>query len=610
MFYGWQGQYLEVNLTVGEVNARKIGQDVLEETIGGIGLAAYLVDEYGNPDVDPFGASNTLVICAGPLGGTTWAGSGRLVLAGKSPLTGLWGEASVGGYFATQLKRAGYDAVLLKGASELPVILVITQDRVEIQSAEEYWGMDTYAVERELLNLYPKSEVLSIGPAGEKLVPMASIVHHKGNNVASRCGLGAVFGSKKLKAIVAKGAQEIPLADVEAFNELKKEAIKAFNQDDFIGVIRRGGGTAAATPIAIEMADLTAKNWDLEVSEWGDSEAQKITGPAMKEQFPSKTDTCYACPVACKWSVEAALPEGGLGEMAGPEYESLAGLGAQVMVSDPLAVVQANDLCNRLGIDTISTGGTIAWALEAYERGLLPEKFIDPDLELGWASSELVLELVRRIGNKQEGMGELLGKGSLRAAEQVGAGEEFSIQVKGLELPYHHPRALRGLEVAYATLPRGASHNEEGVTWDWEDSTYQSWVAEIITHMDRSAASSSMVYCQFLAGALDIDYTIRLLEAVTGRVYTEDQLEKIGERTWFLRRIFNLRAGMGLEGDSLPDRITTQINESSATLKDLSAAVVEYHIQRELDPAGIPSKDKLMELGLDKYVTLYYGEDA
>ena len=225
MVFGWRGKYLEVNLTTGVLEAKNLGVDVLRETIGGIGLAAYLVDQYGSPDCDPLGEENILVVCAGPLGGTTWPGSGRLVLAGKSPLTGVWGEASVGGYFATQLKRAGYDAILVKGSSAAPVVLVVTETGVNLKSAEEYWGKDTYAVEREILEEYPKAEVLSIGPAGEKMVPIASIVHHKGNNVAARCGLGAVAGSKKLKAMIARGEDEPPIADGDQFNALKKEAI-------------------------------------------------------------------------------------------------------------------------------------------------------------------------------------------------------------------------------------------------------------------------------------------------------------------------------------------------------------------------------------------------
>jgi aldehyde:ferredoxin oxidoreductase len=602
MTFGWRKQYLDINLTKGEITVRKTTHEWMVRVIGGIGLASQLIYDTVPADATPLGPENALVFAAGPLSGTTWAGTGRLVVAGLSPLTGVWGEASLGGYFATHLKRCGYDAILFRGASPEPVVLVLQDERVDLQPAGELWGMETYAVEDALQARYPKSEVIAIGPAGERLVPVASLVHHKGNNVAARCGMGAVAGSKGLKALVAHGEIPVPIADPDAFKKLKREAIKLFNAHDFIQVIQRGGGTASATPMAIEMADLTARNWDLDVSDWGVEEASKVTGPAMQAQFPSKQDTCYACPVACKWTVEAPLIEGGEGHLAGPEYESIAGVGSQVLVNDPLSVIQAADLCNRLGMDTISTGGTIAWALEAYEKGFLTDNYVDDDLEMKWGDGQLVLEMVRRIGENRPGLGALLAGGSRRAAKTIGGGLAFAIQVKGLELPFHHPRALRGLEIAYATLPRGASHNEEGVSWDWEDTTYEDWVGESIAGMNLSGARNSMVYCQFLAGALNAGYTSRLLTAVTGVEYAPEDLSRAGERYWYLRRAFNIKLGVGLDADTLPKRIVHHIEESQASLKDFNRALDEFYKQRELDERGVPSARKLAEIGLEQLI--------
>jgi aldehyde:ferredoxin oxidoreductase len=602
MTYGWRGQYLEINLDTWKYEVKPISRDILVNTIGGIGFASHLVYELVPPDADPLGSDNILVFSAGPLSGTTWAGTGRLVIAGKSPLTGLWGEASMGGYFATQLKRAGYDAIVVRGISPQPVSLVILEDEVQFVDAKRLWGMETYKTEDVLLSQYPNSEAITIGPAGENLVPMASLVHHKGNNVAARCGLGAVAGSKRLKSLVARGNTPVDIADPEKFKVLKKEAIDLFNQDGFIYVIQKGGGTAAATPIAIEMADMTAKNWDLDISDWGKEKAMKITGPEMKSLWPSKTDTCYACPVACKWKVTATQISGEEGHMAGPEYESLAGLGSQTMSNDPLLLVQSADLCNRLGLDTISAGATIAWALEAHEKGLLLPDLIDKDLNLVWGDPVLVQELVNRIGNNKPGLGHLLGKGSFSVSQEIGAGQEFAIQVKGLELPFHHPRALRGLEIAYATLPRGATHNEEGSVQDAEYSTYEEWVRAIIHNMDLSGANNSMVYCQFLAGALNKEYTATLLSAVTGETYKPVDLIRVGERNWYIRRAFNLRLGVGLEADTLPNRIVQQIQDSPAPLNKFGEALEEFHSQRELDKRGVPSANKLIELGLEEMV--------
>jgi aldehyde:ferredoxin oxidoreductase len=432
---------------------------------------------------------------------------------------------------------------------------------------------------------------------------MASLVHNQGNDVAARCGLGAVAGSKRIKALVVRGTNPVPVAEENAFKALKRESLALFQANDFLNVIRRGGGTASATPMSIEMGDMPARNCALEAWEW-EEEAQAITGQAMHEQWPPKQDTCYACPIACKWSISAPQLEGGEGHLAGPEYESLAGLGAQTQSNDPLAVIQSADLCNRLGMDTISTGATIAWAIEAFEKGILKKAHTD-GLQLRWGDPDLVLELVRRMGENRPGVGALLAQGSKRAASQLGDGGEFAIHVKGLELPFHHPRAFRGLEIAYATLPRGASHNEEGVVFDRDDTRYPDWIGAIINSMDLAGASGSMVYCQFLAGAVNAAYTARLLTATTGVTYTPEDLNRVGERTWYLRRAFNLRLGVGLEADELPRRVVKQIEAGHASLSDFDRALKEFHAQRELDERGVPSAQKLASLGLHELIEFF-----
>ena len=602
MTYGWREKILEVDLARGEIHTQTLPHELCVATIGGIGLAAQLLLDHVPPEADPLGPDNVLVIASGPLGGTSWAGTGRVELAARSPLTGLWGQSSMGGYFGTQLKRAGYDAIALRGVAPKPVVLVVGEGGTRLEPAGELWGQETYATERALRARYPRAETITMGPAGERLVPMASLVHRQGNNVAGRCGLGAVAGSKRLKAVVAWGSQPVPLADEASFRELKREAQRLFLNDDFLNIIRGGKGTASAMPLSIETGDMPVRNWGLEPSEWCD-EAEQITGQAMQEQWPTDKDTCYACPIGCKWTVSAPRLDGSQGPMAGPEYESLAGLGAQTKVNDALAVIQAADLCNRLGIDTISTGSTIAWAIEAFERGILTVEHTD-GMELKWGDPGIVMELVRRMGENRPGIGSLLARGTRQAALHIDDGGEFAMEVKGLELPFHHPRAMRGLEIAYATLPRGASHNEDGVVWDHEGTTYSSWVTEIIAHMDISGAESSMVYCQFLAGALDAEFTARLLTATTGVAYTSDDLQRAGERTWYLRRAFNRRMGVGLEADRLPRRIVEQIKMGYATLTDFQQALEEFHTQRELDEHGVPSAQKLASLGLGELTEL------
>jgi aldehyde:ferredoxin oxidoreductase len=601
MACGWREQILEVDLTRGEIQTRTPPRKVYIKMIGGIGLAAQLIFDYVPPEADPLGPDNDLVVVAGPLGGTTWPGTGRVELAARSPLTGLWGESCIGGYFGTQLKRAGYDAIVLRGMAPEPVVLVLEEAEAYLEPAGELWGQETYAAERALRARYPRAEVITIGPAGECLVPVASLVHREGNDVAARCGLGAVAGSKRVKALVARGTQPVPLADEDGFRELKREALHLFKANGFLNAIQGGKGTAGAMPMAIEMNDMPVRNWDLGAWEWR-GEAERITGPAMQERWSPEKDTCYACPIGCKWTVNATRLDGSEGHLAGPEYESLAALGAQTQNNDPLAVIQTADLCTRLGIDTISAGVTIAWAIEAFERGILTEEHTD-GLQLRWGDPDLVVELVRRIGENRPGIGALLAQGTRHAAAQIGGGDDFAIEVKGLELPFHHPRAVRGLEIAYATLPRGASHNEGGGVSDRDSKTYEAWVREIIADMDLSGANSSMVYCQFLAGALNADYTARLLMAVTGVMYTPEDLHWVGERTWYLRRAFNLRIGVGLEADRLPRRVIEQIQASkNAALSDFDRALGEYHKQRELDEGGIPSAQKLELLELSELI--------
>jgi aldehyde:ferredoxin oxidoreductase len=602
MRYGWREQILDIDLSREEIQTRTLPRGIYIKTIGGIGLAARLILDYVPREADPLGSDNVLVIVAGPLGGTNWPGTGRLELAARSPLTGLWGESSIGGYFGTQLKRAGYDAIALRGIAPEPVVLVIDEGKVRLEPAGELWGQETYAAERALRVRYPGAEIITIGPAGERLVPMSSLIHREGNNVAGRCGLGAVAGSKRVKALVARGTHPVPLADKVAFQELRREALRLFEDSGFLNVIHGGRGTASATSMSIEMDDMPVRNWRLGPGEW--SGAEQITGAAMQGHWPTERNTCYACPIACKWTVNAPRLDGGEGHLAGPEYESLAGLGAQTQNDDPLAVIQAADLCSRLGIDTISAGATIAWAIEAFEAGVLTKEHTD-GLRLEWSDPDLVIELLRRMGENRPGIGALLAQGTRRAAAQIGGGAELAIEVKGLELPFHHPRAMRGLEVAYATLPRGASHNEQGVVQDQGSMDYETWIGEIIAHMDLSGANTSMVYCQFLAGAVNAEYTARLLTATTGVPYSPEDLRRVGERTWYLRRAFNLRLGVGLEADRLPGRIIEQVKASkNATLSDFDRALEEYHRQRALDERGVPSAEKLESINLSELIEL------
>ena len=409
---GYVNKILEIDLTTKKSSIITIADKDKERFIGGSGLSAYLFLERGLYKVDPLSEKNELIIMTGPLTGTTLPGTGRFTVCAKSPLTNIWGEGNCGGNFGPELKFAGYDGIIVKGISERPVYLYIEDGKAEVRSADGLWGRDTYDVTDILKGRYSKkAKVLAIGQAGENLVKYACIVNDKGD-VIGRCGLGAVMGHKRLKAIVAKGSGKVTPAFPDEYNSLRKILLEKI-KENVVSQSFHQMGTAVGMDLGLLSGDIPIKNWRL-----GDHPelTNTITGPIMTEKYLKRAGACFGCPIACKRVVEVKDGQYKTDEGLGPEYESLCSLGAMTMTFNLPALIKANELCNRYGIDTVSCGSTIAFAMDCYENGIINRADTD-GLELAWGNEGVLLSLIKKIADR-EGIGNILAEGSKKAAEK------------------------------------------------------------------------------------------------------------------------------------------------------------------------------------------------
>jgi aldehyde:ferredoxin oxidoreductase len=534
------------------------------------------------------------------LSGINFPGAGRIHIAARSPQTGGWGESSLGGFLAVPLKQCGYDGLILRGRADEPVLLEIEAGKQpRLLPASHLWGLDAYQTEDTLHRDFPKQkiEVVVIGPAGERLVPMAALIHRK-HNLAARTGMGAVMGSKNLKAIVLQGPGRIPIAEPTQLAELRNECYKAL-AEDFWSQRRKKWGTIGNLEWAVDNKRTPTKNW-LNVP-WLEN-AHKITGESLAKTLITGRATCFGCPLVCKRKVRIDNPPYNMDEGAGPEYESAAGLGAMLLNDNPEVLLKANDMCNRLGLDTISVGSTIAWAMEASEKGILPANWLYGQ-RLQWGDSNAILRLVEDMGLRQ-GVGQLLCEGSVVAARIIGGDSiSFAMQVKGLEIAYHHPRAARGMEITYATSPRGAAHMESPDVFEHLHAPDDIWVKQIALTVDRSTLTNAYVVCAFISNTMGFNFMSRVISAVTGTRWDEESLLLSAERGWYMKRLFNFGCGIKSEADTLPKRIQDQLVQEGCDHNDFNHILKLYQEQRELDSIGLPAKTKLNAIGLDDLST-------
>ncbi len=616
---GYMGSILRVNLTKREFQAEPLPPKLARDYIGGTGLGNRILYDEVPPSTDPLSPENKIVFATGPVTATNYPSGARYQICFKSPLTGILCDASSGGYWGADLKRAGYDALIVEGASPDPVYLWIHNGKVEFRNAFHLWGQDALKVQETLQREIgdERIRIACIGPAGEKQVLLSCIINDEGR-APGRGGNGAILGAKKLKAIVVRGNGTFPIHDLEAYNALCKKIAKDNATSPAVANMREYG-TAQVLDNLWSMGDIPVKNWQLGLWEEG---CKNLGGKKMKETILVPHTACYRCTLGCSRWVK--IDEGPYKmDGPGPEYETLAALGTMCLVDNLNAVSFANDLCNRYGIDTISTGVAIAFAMEAYEKGLI-KKEDTGGVDLKWGDAQAMIAMVHQVGKKEK-MGALLGQGVKRAAEKLGGDSwKYAVHVKGMESPMHDPRTFFSMGLTYAVGPRGACHLHghsplwEGVQdpvpeWGLKG-TYPLFQSEgkgnlVKLSQDLTAVINSMVSCYFLTFILKPSDLAAVLTAATGTKYTANSLLKVGERIMALHRAYNNRCGINRQDDVLAPRQLEPTKEggNAGKVPNMEVMTKEFYKASGWTPSGKPSRKTLESLGLKDVARDLYG---
>jgi len=604
---GYWGKILWVNLSNKETSVGTFDERFARKYLGGVGLAARII--YGNvtKNTNPLGPGNVIVFATGPYQATNLFSSGRCSVAAKSPLTGYWGEANGGGKIGPELKRAGFDAVAITGRAKRPVYLWIYDGRVEIKDGSEFWGLDTAQVVDVLKEAVDdvKAAVSSIGPAGENLVRFACIASDK-HGYFGRCGLGAVMGSKNLKALVVRGTLKPPVANPDRLKDISQAVLKRVKESPTIEGFRVDG-QAGDIMRYHEEGLLPMKNWGQDT--W--LEVSKIGTPRFTEELRAKPWACPYCVMGCHRRI--TNPEY-KSETGGPEYETLAMIGSNLLIDDLHVLVRANDLCNRYGIDTIELGGVLGWAFECYENGLITKEETG-GVELKWGNGEALVKMIEKIANR-EGIGNVMAEGLRACVERIPESKPYAVEAMGQAVAAHDPRAYFGQTVTTIASTRGSCHlhgfaeamelgfvlPELGITEaaDRFDATNKGYVGAI--YQDIYQLWNSLIMCVTYSLA-DVSLTdeLDILNAITGWDITPEQAQRIGERIVCLQHIFNLAMGLVPEKENvMPERLTVPHKEGGAAGKipPWQAILREYWETKDW-VNGIPTKDKVIELGLE-----------
>ena len=601
---GYMGRLLVVDLTSGEIADEPLNEDYARRFVGGSGLACRYIYDMIDASTDPLNSANPLFFMAGPLTGTAAPSCGRYVVCARSPLTGLWGEANSGGFFGPEMRFAGYDGILIKGRSPEPVYLRVEDGRAELRDATHLWGEDAYRTQALIKEELGDEgvRVACIGPAGENLVRFAAVMNDQGH-AAGRTGMGAVMGAKRLKAVAVRGHREVPLADRERFAALAREALAAI-KDDITTDILRETGTAGSLDYYMFLGNAPVRYF----TQGSFPESEKLSGSTMAETILTGTYSCYGCPVACKRRVR--LDEYGLPETKGPEYETVCALGTLLLLDDLAAVAYLGHLCDAYGLDTISTGSTIAFAYYLYQESVIGPREVGR--ELRWGDPDTVAELIEMIAHRR-GFGDVLAEGSRLVGRRYGA-EELAVQVRGLEVAMHDPRAMSAMALVYATSPIGGSHNQsdmylvelgraiEELDIPTTDRFGIKGKAPIVArHQGWRSFCNALILCYFANPP--VQTVVELLSSATGWKVGLDEAMAIGERIWNLKRALNLRLGLRREDDRLPKLLLRPLEEGGTEghVPDLERMLEEYYRVRGWDPAtGAPTMEKLLALGLER----------
>ncbi|CAG0950361.1 aldehyde:ferredoxin oxidoreductase [Anaerolineales bacterium] len=603
--YGYLGKILRVDLSAAKVWDEPLNAKYARDFIGGSGLAARYFYDMIDANTDPLSPEAPLFFLTGPLVGTSLTSAGRYSVCARSPLTGIWGEANSGGFFGPELRYAGYDGILITDKAEHPVWLSIVDGKTELHDASDLWGSDIYVTQQRLQQMMgdAKVRVACIGIAGENLVKVSGIANDHGR-FAARTGMGAVMGSKLLKAIAVRGSGKIPLFDPEGFKASSNQALALF-KDDFSAQSLREAGTASYVNMSHYMGDLPIRYY--QVGEW--APADNLSGVDLSEKFLTRNRACHKCVIAC--GRETKSPAYGDEKVDGPEYETIGAFGSLLMISDLQVPIHASHLCNIYGMDVISLGATIALSFELFERGLLTMSQTD-GIELHYGDPDLVFRLIEMTAHRQ-GFGALLAEGNAALAEYVGA-PELAATVNRLEVPMHDPRAFLGMAVTYALSPRGACHMQgdmfgldvgQGVVEELglePGNRHENSIEKGRTSARMQAwrnLYNSLTLCQFEnPGAVLLSAAIN---QVTGWDLKVDDLMSIGKNIVNIKRLLNFKLGLTRANDHLPELLLKPLKDGGTSGKtpDMDLLLAGAYAEFDWDPqTGYPSNVVIRQLGL------------
>jgi len=594
--YGYTGKILRINLGENTIKTEDLDLKTAQKFIGGRGLGTRMLIDEIDPNVEPLEPDNKLIFVTGPLTGTNTPTGGRYMVVTKSPLSGTVACSNSGGYWGAELKFAGYDMIIFEGKADSPVYVNIADDKVELCDAKHLWGKVVSETTHELEQTHgEKVKVACIGPAGENLSRIACIMNDRGR-AAGRSGVGAVMGSKNLKAIVVKGSGKVNVANSDKLKEAFSVCIKKIKENGVTGQGLPTYGTAILVNIVNENGVYPTKNFQLSYFD----RAEETSGETLAEKYLTKRMACFRCPIACGRYCEVDDIKG-----EGPEYETVWAYGADCGVSNLPDIIKANFWCNEVGVDTISAGATIAAAMELYQRGYIKKEDLNGGPDLTWGSGEAIIEWTKRMGSA-EGLGAKIAQGAYRLSDSYGV-PELAMTVKKLELPAYDPRGIQGHGLQYATSNRGGCHVRGymispeilGLPEKLDRLSLEGKPTWAKIFQDFTAAIDSSGLCLFTSFAMGADDYAALVNAVCGTEISGADFVKAGERIWNMEKLFNLEAGV--EPDTLPKRLLEDpIPEgpSKGWVHKLDQLLPAYYEGRGWDKNGIPSHAKLAELGL------------
>jgi aldehyde:ferredoxin oxidoreductase len=610
MLTGYAGKIGLIDLTESKVNVKALEKEIIEKYLGGKALGAYLLLQRLQAKTPPYDPENIMIFITGPLSGTVFPAASRSAVITRSPMTGTFLDSYCGGFFGPHLKRAGFDALIIKGKAEKPVYIRVDEGNISIEAAEHLWGLSTLEAENRLQDEHKKEKgerisVAAIGPAGEKRVRFANIINDR--RCYGRGGAGAVMGSKNLKAVVLKGNLPTQIADKIRFKEIVSECRRKIAEHPMTG--KKGSFPRTGTMMTLDLTQVTGtlptRNWQENTSK----HAEKINSDALAKHI-IRPQSCYACPIGCsrKTTVVRNSVEY---DTEGPEYETMFSFGSNCDMNEPEVIIAANKLCADYGLDTISCGGVIGFAMECYEKGLISQKDTS-GIDLYFGNGDALIQSIHLIA-RREGIGRILSEGVKIASKKIKGSAEFAIHVKGLELPGYDPRGMKGQGITYAVSDRGGCHLRSntlrteliGIPREYDRYAYDE-KAKMVRELQQSYATfNSLIACVFGTFAVALEDYAKALSAITGAALTAKELLKVGERALNLTRLFNVREGFTRQDDTLPERLFSQAatrGPSKGEVVDKNAfekMLDEYYSCMGWDKqTGMPSDRKLKKLGI------------